>query len=201
MTQTTEPRDSARPHSVCPWWIGVLMANPLRRLVEKPEAILGPLVRSGMIVLEPGPAMGFFTLPLARMVGETGRIICADLQPRMLESLGRRAERAGVRQRLELVTATPTDLGIGTWGGRVDLAVVIHMLHEVPDQAAFLAQVFAALRPGGRLFIREPKGHVSPEAFAVSLATAAAAGFEPDDSGVPSAGLCAIVRKPAGAPA
>ena len=54
---------------VCPWWIGWLLASPVRKLMQDPARILAPWVRDGMTVLEPGPGMGFFTLELARRVG------------------------------------------------------------------------------------------------------------------------------------
>ena len=60
---------------VCPWWLGYLLASPLRRLMQDPVKVLAPYVREGMIVLEPGPGMGFFTLELARLVGPSGRIV------------------------------------------------------------------------------------------------------------------------------
>jgi len=79
---------------VCPWWIGYLLASPLRRrLGQDPVKILSPYVREGMTVLEPGPGMGFFTIPLARLVGPSGRVIAVDLQPKMIESLKRRAAK------------------------------------------------------------------------------------------------------------
>lgn len=59
-----------------------------------------------------------------------------------------------------------------------DLAVVIHMLHEVPDQGVFLGQLAKALKPGGKLLIKEPPGHVSAKALAVSLDLAQRVGFE-----------------------
>ena len=46
----------------CPWWLGYLLASPLRRLFENPTTRLAPYVREGMFVLEPGPGMGFFAL-------------------------------------------------------------------------------------------------------------------------------------------
>ena len=60
---------------VCPHWVGYLLINPLRNLFENPNKILGPFVQEGMTVLEPGCGMGYFTLPLARMVGPKGRIV------------------------------------------------------------------------------------------------------------------------------
>ena len=72
---------------VCPWWIGYLLASPLRRLLQDPAAILGPYVAEGMTVLEPGPGMGFFTLDIARKLGPCGRVIAVDVEPRMIERL------------------------------------------------------------------------------------------------------------------
>lgn len=92
-------------HRVCPWWLGYLLVNPLRRLVQNPVALLQPYVAEGMTVLEPGPGMGFFTLDLARLVGPAGRVIAIELQPRMLEALRRRAQRAGLGGRVEVRAA------------------------------------------------------------------------------------------------
>ena len=49
---------------------------------------------------------------------------------------------------------------------------------EVPDAAGLLAQVLAALAPGGRLLVAEPRGHVSEQAFAESIDSALELGFE-----------------------
>ncbi len=73
--------------NVCPHWVGYLLASPLRRLFQNPHKILGPYVEAGMTALDIGCAMGFFSLPLARMVGETGKIVCVDVQEKMLSSL------------------------------------------------------------------------------------------------------------------
>ena len=63
------------PHTyVCPWWIGYLLASPVRRMFQKPETIVGPFVKRGMRILEIGPGMGFFTLPMAGMIGLEGRV-------------------------------------------------------------------------------------------------------------------------------
>ena len=86
---------------VCPHWVGYLLINPLRKLFENPNKILGPFVQEGMIVLEPGCGMGYFTLPLARMVGPKGRIVAVDIQPKMLSGLRRRAQKAGLLSRIE----------------------------------------------------------------------------------------------------
>jgi len=69
-------------HTVCPWWLGYVLASPLRRLFLDPVKLLSPYVQAGMTVLEPGPGMGFFTLELARLVGPAGRVVAVDIQPK-----------------------------------------------------------------------------------------------------------------------
>jgi ubiquinone/menaquinone biosynthesis C-methylase UbiE len=186
---------SEHAHSVCPWWLGYVLASPIRRLFEKPEELLAGIVSPGMTVLEPGCGMGFFSIPLARLVGSSGKVVCVDLQPKMIEGVRRRAAKAGLAERVETFICGPTDLGIGDWAGRIDVAVAIHMLHEVSDQAGFLRQVHDALKPGGRLYVREPGGHVSPTAFESTLVTAEQHGFRRVEASTAGKRFAAILER------
>lgn len=149
-----------------------------------------------MTVLEPGCGMGYFTLPIARRTGPTGKVIAVDLQPKMVDGLTRRARRAGLLKRIEAIACADGDLGLAARPGVVDLAVVIHVLHEVRDRQRFLEQLYDALRPGGRLLLLEPKGHVSREALDAELDLAQRLGFRP--AGEPPHGRShgALLEKP-----
>jgi SAM-dependent methyltransferase len=184
-------------HHVCPWWLGYVLINPLRRLREQPRRIFEGLVRDGMTVVEPGCGMGFFTLELARMVGPGGRVVALDLQPRMIAGLRRRAARAGLADVVDARLVGPDRLGIDDLAGAADVAVALHVVHEVPDQRAFLGELAAALRPGGRLLVIEPAGHVTGEEFAATLAAAAAAGLRRVDAPARGRGLEAVLDKAA----
>ena len=162
---------------VCPWWMGYLLASPIRRLLENPKNLLGPYIEPGMTVLDVGCAMGFFTLPVARMVGESGRVVAVDLQPKMIASLNRRARRSELLSRIEARIATESCLAIGDLDGTIDLALLMYVVHEVPDHDHLFAQIHGALRPQGRMFVAEPKGHVSPSEFDLTVAAADRAGF------------------------
>jgi len=170
-----------RDHT-CPPWVGRLLLTPLRKLVENPNKILGPYVSEGMVVLEPGCAMGYFTLPLARMVGPEGRVIAVDIQPEMLSSLDRRARKAGLADRIEIREAGPAGLGIDELAGSADFCSIIHMAHEVPDLDRFFNQVSTTLKPNGTAFLMEPRWHVTEDEFGLSLSAAAAAGLRLEDS-------------------
>ena len=163
---------------VCPWWLGYFLVSPLRRLYQDPRVILRPWVSEGMTVLEPGPGMGFFTLEMARLVAPRGRVVAVDVQPRMLEALVRRARRAGLEERIEVRTATGQALGVDDLEERVDFVLAFAVVHELPSAAAFFAQVFRALKPGGRMLVAEPRHHVSEAALAETVALAERVGFE-----------------------
>jgi 2-polyprenyl-3-methyl-5-hydroxy-6-metoxy-1,4-benzoquinol methylase len=181
---------------VCPWWVGYLLASPVRRLLQKPEQILGAYVREGMTVLDAGCAMGFFSLPLARMVGEKGAVICVDMQERMIRSLEKRAGRAGLMDRIETRVCSQTGLDLGDLEERVDFAVAFAVVHETPDPSAFLSQIHQALAPGGRLLIAEPTGHVSADAFRETLLAAEARGYTIGERPAISRSMAALLEKP-----
>ena len=180
----------------CPWWFGYLLVTPLRRLKENPAKILAPYVHPGMTVLEPGPAMGFFTLELARLVGPAGRVVAVDLQEKMLAALRRRAQKAGLADRIETRLCTQDDPGIGDLAGQVDFVLLFYMLHEVSDQDRFLRAVLVALKPGGAVLFAEPTGHVSAGAFQSSVQRMTNLGFGVAEA---AAGrkLCVLLRRPA----
>lgn len=162
----------------CPWWVGYLLVTPLRRLKENPRKILAPFVREGMTVVEPGPAMGFFTLEMARRVGPSGRVVAVDLQEKMLATLRRRAAKAGLEDRIETRVCGPDDLNIADLSGCVDFALLFFMVHEVATPEDFLRSIFEALRPGGQALFVEPRGHVSRQAFGANVRRAEEVGFE-----------------------
>jgi ubiquinone/menaquinone biosynthesis C-methylase UbiE len=165
-------------HRVCPWWLGYLLASPLRRLWHDPVKVLAPYVREGMTVLEPGPGMGFFTLELGRMVGPTGRVVAVDIQPRMLSRLKRRAARAGVLARVNARSTAPDTLGVADLAGAVDFTLAFFLVHELPAVEQFFSEVARASKQGAGLLFTEPAGHVKEADFEVELEAAIHAGFE-----------------------
>jgi SAM-dependent methyltransferase len=167
-----------KPHRVCPWWLGYVLASPVRRIFQQPAKVLAGHVRQGMTVLEPGPGMGFFTLELARLVGGSGRVIAIDVQPRMIEGLRRRAAKAGVLDRLDARLAGPDSLGLADVTGMVDFTLVFAVVHELPAAAAFFGEVARASKRGARLLLVEPAGHVTASLFEAELQAARDAGFK-----------------------
>lgn len=162
---------------VCPWWMGYFLLIPLRRRRENPEKIFAPYVKPGMTVLEPGPGMGYFTLELLRRVGPSGRVVAVDIQQKMLERLKKRAQKAGLADRLDARLAPKESMGIADLTGKVDLTVAFFVVHEMPLAKDFFCQVAEASKPGAHLLFAEPAGHVSAQEFEAETNCAIQAGF------------------------
>lgn len=182
-------------NKVCPPWVGYFLLNPLRRLLENPEKMLGKFIREGMVVLEPGCGMGFFTLPMARMVGGNGRVIAVEIQEKMLSVLQRRAIKSGLEDRIEIRQSGANSMGIEDLSGKVDFSAAIHVIHEVPDQSSFLSELWNVLKPEGKLLAIEPKGHVSQEEFDQTLTIAENIGFKAETMLFKADGRRALLNK------
>ncbi|MFI5305684.1 MAG: class I SAM-dependent methyltransferase [Nitrospiria bacterium] len=162
----------AHNHRIFPWWAGYLLTNPLRKLFQNPDKILAPYIKHGMTVLEIGPGMGFFSIPMARMVGANGKVICIDIQDKMLLRLEKRALIKGVQQQIQTRLCTSESLKIEDLADKIDFALLFFVVHEVPDSGKLWKDVTPTLKKGGMVLFSEPKRPVSAEEFTKSVALA-----------------------------
>ncbi|MEZ4599882.1 MAG: class I SAM-dependent methyltransferase [Syntrophotaleaceae bacterium] len=166
----------------CPYWVGFFLITPLRRMIQDPEKILRPFVAEGMRVLDVGPAMGYFTLPMARLVGPKGKVLAVDIHEKLLQKLHKRACRAGLDDRIVTRVCEPTSLDLAEYEKAVDFALAFAVVHEVPDEEKLYADLFRLLKPGGECLLAEPRGHVSVATFTQTLDLAEKVGFKVSDS-------------------
>jgi ubiquinone/menaquinone biosynthesis C-methylase UbiE len=161
-------------HRVCRPGCCFTFDNVFRKLFQNPERILKPYVKPGWTVLDVGPGMGYFTIPLAKLVGSNGKVIAADLQQQMLDGIQHRAIKAGVQERIQLHLTKTDSIGIND---SIDFCLAFWMVHEVPDRNHFLNEISSKLKPGGLILIVEPRMHVSQEDFNKTLEIAKNAGL------------------------
>lgn len=166
---------------VFPWWAGYLLLNPMRKRAANPDGLLEPYVKPGMTVLDLGCAMGFFSLPLAEKVGDNGKVICVDLQKKMIQVLNRRAKKAGLANRIDGRTCSASSLMLGDLAGKADFALAFAVIHEVPDRKKFLAEVYRSLRTGGVFLVGEPSRMVSSGELDETIDDAVETGFTVHD--------------------
>ena len=163
-----------RNHRLCPRWMCFTFDNGFRRWIQNPDLIIEPFVREGDTVLDVGPGIGYFTIPMAKRVGEKGRVIAADIQESMLAGIEKRALRAGVRDRIDLYLSCPDLIYTGR---QVDFVLAFWMAHEVPHVRRLFGQLYDALQNKGRFLLAEPRIHVTSQTFQSLTEQAGLAGF------------------------
>jgi ubiquinone/menaquinone biosynthesis C-methylase UbiE len=164
---------------ICPWWLAWTFDNPLRRIIHKPEAIVGLYLHEGMTVADIWCGMGYFSIAMAKIVGERGTVIAVDLQQKMLDLMQARAGKAGVAHQIHSVCATTEDIGIKD---PVDFVLLFWMAHEVKDLPRFFGQIYSVLKKGGNVLYVEPRLHVPNRRFQEILGHARQAGFQINDA-------------------
>ncbi len=133
-----------------------------------------PTFNKGDTAIDIGPGMGYFTIPLAELVGSTGSVIAIDIQQKMLSALMARAQKKGVSDRIKTHLASPDSIGFHQ---KADFIVAFWMMHEVPDQHRFLSEIRNLMKPEGLFLLVEPVIHVSKKNFARAIETAKELGF------------------------
>jgi len=118
-------------HHVCPWWMGYLLLIPLRKYGQNPQKILGKYLHPGMKVIDFGSAMGYFSLPMAKMVNPSGKVYCFDIQQKMLDKLMKRVRSAGLEQCVELRNVNSGSAFDGL-DSNIDFVLLFAVAHEVP---------------------------------------------------------------------
>jgi ubiquinone/menaquinone biosynthesis C-methylase UbiE len=161
---------------ICPRKLAFALDNPIRRIIHNPQKILGGFIEPGQTVLDLGCGPGTFSLAMAKMVGESGKVIAVDIQEEMLQIVREKAARQGLESRIVTHKSGPDRIGLSK---KVDFALAFYMVHEVSNAEAFLKEVASLLKPKGKLLIVEPKFHVSATAFEKTIEVALQAGLSP----------------------
>jgi len=163
-----------RSRRVCPVERAGGLDTRIRRLIQNPQKILGHYIEEGMTVLDIGCGPGFFSIDMAMMVGNSGRVIAADLQEGMLQKLRDKIQGTELEGRITLHKCEENKIGVSE---KVDFVLLFYMIHEVPDVETFLSEIETILKPNGKVFMIEPPFHVSKKAFEITIKKANDAGL------------------------
>jgi ubiquinone/menaquinone biosynthesis C-methylase UbiE len=128
-----------------------LLEGPDRDAWQQPGRIMDALgIGDGSHVADVGAGGGWFTVRLARRVGPNGRVYAEDVQPQMIESIGRRVQREGLRN-VRTVLGTAEDARLPD--SQLDAILIVDAYGEVQDKVALLRNLSQALKRNGRLGI------------------------------------------------
>ncbi len=136
-----------------PEFMAPIIDNPLRRKIQPPGLLaVRHGLQPGMKVLEVGPGNGTYTFAAARQVGETGKVVAIDIEPKMVERVGARAAREGVHNveaRLANVYALPFD------NSSFDAIYMVTVIGEIPEPGRAMREFHRVLSPAGTLAFSE----------------------------------------------
>jgi len=147
---------------VCPVERPGSLDNKLRKWLQSPVKILKPYIKEGMTVIDIGCGPGFFTIPLAELVGKNGKVIAADLQDGMLQKILRNINGTELEKRIDLHKCEQNKIGITE---KADFILAFYVVHEIPDQENFFKEIKSLLNKDGMIFIVEPNFHVTKKSF------------------------------------
>lgn len=106
----------------------------------------------GMTLLDAGCGTGRLSVPAAKRVGDTGKVVAVDLQERVLRRAMKKTRRARLAN-VNFIRSGITDSDLES--DHFDRALLIAVLGDTLERTAALKAIFRALKPGGLLAVTE----------------------------------------------
>lgn len=120
-------------------------------------------IRPGMAVADIGTGAGYYAIRIARTVGPKGRVFAQDIDARALAGVKARATAAGLAN---VVTVRGGPANARLPPRSTDIALMMHMYHEIAQPYLLLDRLRRSLRDGGRIVVvdvdRAPDQHGMP---------------------------------------
>lgn len=164
---------------ICPVEKAGVLDNSFRKLLQNPQRILKPYIQKGMTVLDLGCGLGFFSIEIAEILKDSGKVIAVDIQEGMLEKIRQKIKGTEKEKRIILHKCNEESIGLTD---KVDFVLAFYMIHEVPNQDRLFRELKLIIKPNGKIFIIEPKFHVSKKSFEKMIERIRHIGFDIIDS-------------------
>ena len=165
---------------ICPVSRAGGLDNRFRRLVQNPQKILKKYLFPGAKVLEFGCGPGFFTLDIAQLIGEEGRVTALDIQHEMLDMVAQKIiKKKDLTDRIILYQSPKDKLGIKE--NDYDFILMFYVVHEIPDKTRVFKELSNILKPNGKVLIIEPLFHSSKKDFLADISLIEQEGFTVED--------------------
>ena len=145
----------SRRHTLpCPSWLSWMVErdNPFTKVNRAATIIKHLKLEPGMTVLDVGCGPGRLSVPVAKHVGTTGKVVAMDIQKGMLNRAREKAKAANLTN-IQFLQA-----GIGENKlphNTFDRILLVTVLGEIPNQHAALEEIYSALKPRGILSVTE----------------------------------------------
>jgi len=120
-----------------------------RDAVGEPRQLVRlPSIKTGMTIADIGAGSGYYVVRLAPIVGASGQIIAQDVVAEYLRSLRDRVRDLGLHN-VRVALGEPHDPRLPAHS--LDLAILVHMYHEITQPYGLFYNLAPALKSGGRV--------------------------------------------------
>ncbi|MCP4001539.1 MAG: class I SAM-dependent methyltransferase [Gammaproteobacteria bacterium] len=124
-----------------------------REQEERTDLLLSNLpLTQGQNAADVGAGTGYFSLPMAQIVGPEGVVFAVDIQPEMLAVIEQRASAQGIST-IELILASAQDPGLPE--DSINMALFVDAYHEFEWPNEVMLAIHASLVPGGKVVLIE----------------------------------------------
>lgn len=118
---------------------------------QQPQKVIASLnIKPGEVIADLGSGGGYFTFKLAQAASPTGKVYAVDIDPDMVDLIGKRVKAEGVSN-VETVLAKADDPMLPKNG--VDLIFTSNTYHHIDNRIAYFSNLRKYLRPAGRVAI------------------------------------------------
>ncbi len=136
------------------------LTSPQRLEHEKPDVIIKAAgAAENMVVVDVGCGTGFYSFPLAQVVGSDGLVYAVDLSKDMISLLAKEMEQRSVRNIRPVLSH---EASIPLADKIADMVVNVNMFHEAEDRDAFIMELKRLMKDDGRLLLIDHKKEPSP---------------------------------------
>jgi len=122
-------------------------------LINQDRIIAQLGIKNGMIIADLGCGAGYFTIPMAKALHNTGQVYAVDVLAFALESVMSQAKLYGLLNVRVKRANVETVGGTGIEAGKVDMAVMVNILFQCQDRDAVFQEAKRILAPGGRIVV------------------------------------------------
>lgn len=137
-----------------------LLTEERHELLQPAELLRSLGLKRGATIADIGCGPGFFTIPAAEIVGESGRVLAADIQGEMLSAVKANVAEHGLTN-VRIVKTSDTEVPLPP--GCADLVLLAFTLSEIDQRARFLHRVGRLLAADGKIAILEWEKRDEPE--------------------------------------
>jgi|WetSurMetagenome_2_1015567.scaffolds.fasta_scaffold34864_1 ubiquinone/menaquinone biosynthesis C-methylase UbiE len=160
---------------VCPSSKYPKLESKFRKFIHNPQKIFSKYIKPGGSAIDIGCGPGFFTIELAKLVGEKGTVIGTDIQDEAITIINNKIKNTPLEKVVKAVKSSPESIGVTE---KLDFILNFYVLHEVKNMKKFIEEIKFMMKPESIYMLVEPKGHVNKNEFAEELDIIKNTGFK-----------------------